>query len=432
MRHLSEVDSISSIPRNVLSELQDLASHAEAIAQEIKAKGANQNLESLANQALINQGNTLFSGLAEQMVAVGEMYPLAASQAQQTQARQLTENPIFLCGHAKSGTTLLRNLLDGHSQIMLIPVDGKAGYRQMAFQFDKTGQFWSKELRKDVTYYLMNPMGFTPPNWTLGSPGEVEAYIAFNRYQSYWRQQFPQTVDGDLRALICAFYCARTEPGTPPFHYWAEKTPRTYENAQTVAELFPAAKFVHIVRHPAAAFTSFKGKMIRKQKTVDFIYLLRQLRRALDFAKLNVTALGAQRYMVVHFEELLQNPREVMASVADFLHISFEEILVNPTVGAQPANPNTAYLDSTDAPGNLMPDRVELWRKKISQAELEVLEFFLARQMAAHGYARTTNASPLKVIANLFKIQREYRDSSPYLQVGVRNLIHSYLMKLRR
>jgi hypothetical protein len=34
---------------------------------------------------------------------------------------ELAQRPVFVCGAARSGTTLLRDLLDGHQQVIAIP-----------------------------------------------------------------------------------------------------------------------------------------------------------------------------------------------------------------------------------------------------------------------------------------------------------------------
>ena len=33
----------------------------------------------------------------------------------------LRDRPVFICGHPKSGTSLLRNLLDSHSELVVYP-----------------------------------------------------------------------------------------------------------------------------------------------------------------------------------------------------------------------------------------------------------------------------------------------------------------------
>ena len=39
------------------------------------------------------------------------------------------ESPVFICGHRKTGTTLLLALLDGHPELSVYPVDSSFFYR---------------------------------------------------------------------------------------------------------------------------------------------------------------------------------------------------------------------------------------------------------------------------------------------------------------
>ena len=36
---------------------------------------------------------------------------------------EFLENPVFICGAPRSGTTLLSNLLDGHHNLIVFPVE---------------------------------------------------------------------------------------------------------------------------------------------------------------------------------------------------------------------------------------------------------------------------------------------------------------------
>lgn len=38
---------------------------------------------------------------------------------------ELRDRPIFICGHPKSGTSLLRNLLDFHPQLVVYPEESR-------------------------------------------------------------------------------------------------------------------------------------------------------------------------------------------------------------------------------------------------------------------------------------------------------------------
>src|SRR5215813_2734719 len=46
------------------------------------------------------------------------------STAECTAALEWLQRPTFICGHQRTGTTLLQNLLDGHPQLLVLPSEG--------------------------------------------------------------------------------------------------------------------------------------------------------------------------------------------------------------------------------------------------------------------------------------------------------------------
>ena len=53
--------------------------------------------------------------------ALGAIVP---GSAECTQALEWLLRPVLICGHQRSGTTLLQNLLDGHPQLLSLPSEG--------------------------------------------------------------------------------------------------------------------------------------------------------------------------------------------------------------------------------------------------------------------------------------------------------------------
>src|SRR6478736_6624366 len=55
------------------------------------------------------------------VLAARELGALVPSSAECDTAMKWLLRPVFICGHQRSGTTLLQNLLDGHPQLLLLP-----------------------------------------------------------------------------------------------------------------------------------------------------------------------------------------------------------------------------------------------------------------------------------------------------------------------
>jgi hypothetical protein len=70
-------------------------------------------------------------------------------------------SPIFIGGSMKSGTTLLSQLLDGNSELLVLPGD--------SHYFNNSDRFSNKDLKKIANYWvgrMISPTG-KPPFWLL-------------------------------------------------------------------------------------------------------------------------------------------------------------------------------------------------------------------------------------------------------------------------
>ena len=56
-------------------------------------------------------------------------HTIAKASSLKSSANSLLDFPVFLCGHRKSGTTMLLALLDSHPELLTYPADSAFFYR---------------------------------------------------------------------------------------------------------------------------------------------------------------------------------------------------------------------------------------------------------------------------------------------------------------
>lgn len=256
--------------------------------------------------------------------------PVRLSADQDRQIRGLLAKPIFLCGCMKSGTTLLAQLLDGHSQLLGIPGDAHA-YRHMTRRqgVDQLSRIW--------THRLINPTGLTP-FWPYGK--DKGFYVSFLKYL---RAFLASKERNDFDCIAASLFCALGMPDG--IKYWVEKTPGNASHAGHLLKRYPQAKFIHMVRHPIENTVSLKKIGQHHGWKASFAALALQVKRQIRMAGNNQIHFGPKAYKVVRFEELTTDPRRVVTEVAAFLDIPYEDILMTPTVGKQAATANSMYRD---------------------------------------------------------------------------------------
>lgn len=131
---------------------------------------------------------------------------------------------VFVCGVAKSGTTWVQRLLNGHPELAL---SGEGGFA------------WAWLPRLQAAARDFNAHQDThgiAPHTKLG--GEELAYL------------FRQSVLGRLASY------AQAAGGLDGLKAIGDKTPQHTLTLGLLGQVFPAARFVHVIRHPLDAATS--------------------------------------------------------------------------------------------------------------------------------------------------------------------------------
>lgn len=296
------------------------------------------------------------------------------------------DNPVFICGHRKGGTTVLLCLFDSHPELLTYPADS-AFFYQVFPHCETIGLEGTIErVQRHTIRENLNHEMATVENLELF---DVEA-IAVS-YALYARES-DGAPSAHLRALIRAYgeHCGQSAEG---WTHWVEKTSSTEIYACEIAEWFPAAKFIHLVRDPRDNFGSLKsGWQDRYRHQEDSVKALIQslLDRGglgLRMASINESVLGTERYRVVRFEDLARAPRETMEAITEFLGVPYHPALETPTVNGQLWPGNNFNGLSFKA---LNPVNVGQWAERIEPQEAALIEGHLGDVMEGLGYDLAT------------------------------------------
>ncbi len=260
---------------------------------------------------------------------------------------QLARRPVFVCGPARSGTTLLRDLLDGHPELAVIPSESAfyAGLEPelMRVRPDR----YCSHLARRWLERLADP----PPFWLLGGPpAGRSAHVAFARdFAGWWRvpeRHADARIPSWPLAAFALAYAQRLGGGRLPLgaRMWVEKTPGTERNLARIWRDFPAAKIVQIVRRPADILASIKTLAApRWDRRRTLAHVLGQMAPSFAIAAQSDGRLPDDRYCLVRYEELVATPDAVMSRVARFLGIAPAASLSRPTVAGRPGFNNSSF-----------------------------------------------------------------------------------------
>ena len=260
----------------------------------------------------------------------------------------LAASPVFVCGAHRSGTSLVRNLLDGHPALAVLPSEGTFITNLEARLAGLLPRERAAEMGREWLRRLANPSN-QPPFWLLGRSGAgASPYVDFARRLAAW---WP--VEGAPQwPLVAVALAWAGRSGPAGLAYWVEKTPTNERHLARLWAEFPKARVIHVVRRPEDALASHKallGTRWRLGREVAGVY--RNLARSLRIA---AGQPPSDRYLVVRYEELVAQPAEGARRLAEFLAIAPLASLQQPTVAGMPVRANSSFAgDRARAPQGL-------------------------------------------------------------------------------
>lgn len=294
--------------------------------------------------------------------------------------------PIFICGHRRSGTTLLLTLLENHPNLLVYPAESGFFYavyppyfsdrHTVAGRIRQTASFCVNNLESDLAQ--------------LPEEARRRVKLSPRALRSDFRRLAAQTAGapGDLlRSLMLAYWRAYRHPADPCA--WVEKTTSSEIYAADALRWFPQARFIHLLRDPRDTWASMKsGWDIRFKYHNDsparlMHSLIERGRFGFELADRNQRRFGGDVYTVVRYEDLLADPPGVLAELCRFIGVPFAREVFQPTVCGQPWGGNNYEATRFDGLSSRNAGR---WPDRITPEEAALIEYHFGEFMERHGY----------------------------------------------
>ena len=302
---------------------------------------------------------------------------------------------IFVVGASRSGTNLVRALLNAHSTLW---VSGETHYfddLRPRLPGSGTAPLTGEDRERCERYFL------ALSHRAFGQAGEPEASRLDRDELRALAQELGGTGDSYFEALC------RLRAEHHGRERWGEKTPRHVYRIDDLLTAFPEAKVVCLVRDPRAVVASYKdwhGAAARRGVTesTELEADRERSRRSYNpvlmsllwrgVVRASFTALerhGPERVRIQRFERLAAAPETEVRELCSWLGLAYEPSLLEiPVV-------NSSY--ATTGIG-ISSEAVERWRDRLSPAEVGIVQSVTGELMDELGYARHDVAvSPLRL-----------------------------------
>ena len=274
----------------------------------------------------------------------------------------------------RSGTTLLRLMLDSHPQLAIPPETGFIPELIAAARPD------------DATPEALLAALTSHRRWgDFGLEGD--------ELLARWRALDTIRPRGAVRA----FYELYAEKQGKP--RWGDKTPGYTLHMRRISRVLPEARFVHVIRDGRAV--AFSRTTTLALRPVEIDKVAKRWRKRLTKARRQ----GAQldHYLEIRYETLIRDPEPTLREVCEFIELEWDPVILDyhersadrlseidrdiPTwEGKLPrsAESRMALHEQTTKP--LDPERIDRWRGEMSDADLDAVEAEAGELLTELGY----------------------------------------------
>jgi hypothetical protein len=304
----------------------------------------------------------------------------------------LAHRPVFICGVHRSGTTLMRDLLDWHPELSVLPAEGMF-FTNLQRRIAGLGSEHALELVGRTWLQRLVDHSSQPPFWLLGrSSAENSPYVSFARALMAWWHVAERTMSSSVKswplvsAMLAYAYSMAGGRITEGHLRWAEKTPTNEQFIDQLLADFPESKIIHVIRDPISVYESRKSMELQTFGTFgNRRSVLKDLARTYRVAMAHRdTSLGG-RYLLMRYEDLIDRPQTEIDRLAAFLRIQSLPILRRPTVAGIPVGSNSSFESGTPT-GRILTMREHAPKHSLDRADEDFVGSAVGRLANHFGY----------------------------------------------
>lgn len=288
------------------------------------------------------------------------------------------ENPVFIVGLPRTGSTLWLNLVARNPEIL--------GIGELLFL--------TPPWRKDFRYFLKHSVG------ALSDKENIKKMIGLMFSEkmtpgitaSFWQYEAKKFDTPDLRESIYQRILESDKSLSSIFRAFIEelssangfsrccvKFPVFVNYIPELLKWYPNCKIVHITRDPRAIAVSragFRGQKKIKNRDLMMLFAMAQY---IWTSRLHFKYREISNYALFRYEDLLTNPEKTIRAFCDFTKIDFNQQMLNPQEGQASS---ITGKKSTGFNG----EAAYRWRDVITPMEEKIITVFTVKSMKRFGY----------------------------------------------
>jgi len=272
-----------------------------------------------------------------------------------------SDDPFFIVGSSRSGTTLLRLMINGHSRLHIPP----------------------------ETWFLLPLIAKLPLTDTLDAESVADAIAIITNHFRWgdmkmdaleFRREALLLEKPRLRDIMDLIY--RRHLATVAKPRFGDKTPLYVGIVPQLAVIYPGARFIHLIRDGrdvAISFidAGFEGR-VYDGKRFEWI---NAVHKGLEYRQASV----AEAILEVRYEDLVASPEQTLRKICHFIGEAFEEKMLSYADRVDMV-PKRGEQIHTKLNKPLKDDAIGVWKTKLSGPACFVMEACLYRELQRLGY----------------------------------------------
>jgi hypothetical protein len=165
---------------------------------------------------------------------------------------------------------------------------------------------------------------------------------------------------------------------------WGDKTPIYASYIPLLHQMFPQARFVHIIRDGRDVALSMLDKWEQEEFHVDIYFAAKSWVRRITAAQAAGAKIGPQFYTELRYENLVENPERELPPLCAFLEIDFVPAMAQPhRLGRERIAADTFHAPVRQPPSAVSVGR---WQQQMSPADLRLFQRIAGRLLARLDY----------------------------------------------
>lgn len=313
--------------------------------------------------------------------------------------------PIFILGGHKSGTSLMRNLLDGVPGIFSIPVETHI--------FELTGHWVDYAMRRSLprkqTFEQIIEHISKNIEKSNKKSGRFARYGGDSLLKNQWdipallhhleeNAKIPykkHDLKGFIQAYFESIYLSLLAELPPITLRFVEKSVENAEFAGMLKNLFPEARFIHVVRNPYAVVVSTRKYIAMRGKYPYLGLIFEACEHSYYFAQSNPRFIP--NYLILQYEDLILETENKMREVASFIDVPFHESMLLPTALGKMWQGNSVSGKSFNGVSSTPHSS---WKNEINPLEVALVNILFEHVLETYGYEKihpsTLQIMPMK------------------------------------